>query len=190
MPSTNTSCFTAPLSNIVLGVSTRRTPVPSAMRLSSPLPGNCNGSQPPAVRPLLTKPSPSPFLVLQYYSIFRLFCLPHLYLLQCQFLFLLQFSLLMQPSRYSFLTITFWLHLPSFLVHPCSVPISVGYFILFYFYYSCIPLLILVFSYFSRSVGRRPRTTALFARYLGDAWQPGSAVFPYCSGVSISRSPL
>ena len=155
----NTSCYTPPPSNIALEVSMKKTLVPSAMRSSSPLPGNCNRSQPLAARPLLIKPSPSPFLVLQYYSDFRLSRLCHYYLLQSRFLFLLRFSLLMQLSCYSFLTTTFWLRLHLSLVRLCSVPSSVS----LSFYYSCSPLLILVFSYFSHSVGRHPHATAFFA---------------------------
>ena len=144
----------------------KKTLVLSAMRSSSPSPGNYNRSWPLAVLSLLIKPFLSPFLALQYYSVFCLFCLCHCYLLQSRFLFLLRFSLLMRLSRYSFLTTTFWLRLHSSLVRLCSVPISVS----LSFYYSCILLLILVFSYFSRSVRQHPRATTFFARYLSNAW--------------------
>ena len=162
----------------------KKTLVPSAMRSSSPSPGNCNGSWLLAVPPLLIRPSPSPFLALQHYSVSRLSCLRRRRLLLFRFLFLLRPSLLTRLSCYSFLMTTFWSALPSSLVRLCSVPISVR----LYFYYSCISLLILGFPYFSHTVGQYSHAAALFARYFGDAWQSGSAVFPYCPGVSTSYS--
>ena len=127
MLSMNTSCFTVPLSNIGLGVSMRKIPVLSAMHSSSPLLGSCNRSRPLVARPLLTRPSLSPFLALQYYFAFCLSCLPCLCLLQLWCLFLLWFFLLTWLSHYSFLTITSWSCLPLFPVRLCFALISVGY---------------------------------------------------------------
>ena len=123
----NTSFCTVLPSNIVLGASMRKIPVLSAICSSSPLPGNCNGSQLCVACPLLTRPSPSPFLALQYYFFFRLSHLSYLCLLQRQFLFLLWFFLLMWLSHYSSLTITSWSCLSSFLVCLCSVLILVSH---------------------------------------------------------------
>ena len=119
----------------------KKIPVPSTTRSSSPSPGNCNGSWPPAVPPLLIRPSLSLFLALLHYSVFLLSRLRPHHRLRFQFLFLLLSSLLMQLSHYSCLMTTFWSGLPSSLVHLCSVLTSVS----LYPYYSFILLLILGF---------------------------------------------